>query len=298
MGPTYAVFLMASPPSTSPDTSPAIDPPTEASADTAFAPSRWYRARDLIITLVAKEFKVRYKSTALGYVWSILHPLLFALVFFFVFKIIMRLGMEYYSLFLIAGLFPWHWFQNSLTMSNHSFVGNASLIKKIRFPRSLLVLSGVLNDLLHFMLALPVIVAFMMYYTLTSEQYNFYPSLSWLWLIPLMIGVQFLFTQGMSLAVATSNLFFRDLERLIEVLMMAWFYFTPILYPLDMIPPGYRWTTYVNPMANIILSWRDVFLDGTVSPTRVLVALAYGIVAFLVGYGLYRRFQWRFAEIV
>ena len=247
--------------------------------------------RDLIGVLVAKEFKVRYKSTVLGYLWSILHPLAFAMVYFLVFKKFMDIPTEDYALFLITGLFPWQWFQNSLNASNASFVGNASLIKKVNFSRAFLVLAGVLNDVIHFLISIPVIVGFMLYYHET-------PSVNWLWGIPLLVAIQLLLTYGVALFLATCNLFFRDLERLTIILTTLWFFATPIIYPVEMIPDGYRWLLYANPMAGLTVCWRSLFREGFIPMNLCGSAFALAVVAYLLGAGVYRALKWRFAEVV
>ena len=259
--------------------------------------------RDLILVLLAKEFKVRYKSTFLGYAWSVVHPLLFAAVFFLVYSVFMRIRTkEPYVLFLITALFPWQWFSNSVNASNFFFISNSTLIKKIRFPREFLVYAGVLGDSIHFVISIPVIVLFMVYY-------HFFPpagyapvglpSVQWLWQVPLLVVVQFLIAQGLALAVATSNLFFRDLERLTGIFIMLWFYLTPVIYPPEYLEEaGNSWALYANPMASLIVCWRDVFLHGTLHPAMLAVAAVFGVVVFLVGYGVYRSLEWRFAELV
>jgi len=120
--------------------------------------------KDLIVALTQKELKVKYKRSFLGYLWSIANPLALALVFYVAFKVVMRIPIENYTLFLISGLFPWQWFSNSVSSSAMVFVGNASLIKKVNFPRESLVIATVLNDMLHFILSIPVIVIFLFFY--------------------------------------------------------------------------------------------------------------------------------------
>jgi lipopolysaccharide transport system permease protein len=267
--------------------------------------SRAVYYRDLVLVLLGKDFKVRYKSTVLGYAWSVLHPLLFAAVFYFVFAVVLRVvdfrlpslearGVSadgQYALFLLTGLFPWQWFSNSVGAANQFFLGNSSLIKKVRFPREFLVLSGVLGDALHFVLSIPVIVAFMLWV-------GGRPSVHWLWQVPLLVAVQFLVTQGFALIVATTNLFFRDLERITGLVLMLWLYLTPVIYPVTRLPENLRWLMYVNPMAPLIASWQSVFLEGTLSASMLGVAAAYAVVVWLLGHALYRRLEWRFAEIV
>jgi lipopolysaccharide transport system permease protein len=247
--------------------------------------------RDLVAVLVAKEFKVRYKSTFFGYAWSVLHPLAFAGVFYIMFKIIVRIKMDDYVLFLICGLFPWQWFQNSVNASNFSFLNNASLIKKVKFPRAFLALAGVLNDTIHFVISIPVIAIFMVCY-------GKYPSLSWLWQIPVLAAITFTFTYGASLLVATCNLFFRDLERLTIILTMLWFYLTPILYPVEMIPPKYVWALYANPMTPVIVCWRKIFLEGVLPFDFCLAGACMAGLVYIAGRNVYTALQWRFAEIV
>jgi lipopolysaccharide transport system permease protein len=246
--------------------------------------------RDLVWVLVAKELKLRYRNTVLGYAWSVLNPLAFAMVFFVVFKIVMRVPIQN-TLFLITGLFPWQWFSNSVTASNFFFLSNSSLIKKVKFPRYFLVIAGVLNDLIHFALSILVIVGFMIFY-------HKYPSLNWIVLLPFLVLVQFLLTMGIALIVASCNLFFRDLERLAGILVMLWFYATPVLYSVDMIPQGLRWTIYANPMTSLVLCWRSVFLGDPLSLCYLGAATGWAVLIFLVGLRIYKSLEWRFAEIV
>jgi len=113
---------------------------------------------DLIIVLTQKELKVRYKNNVLGYLWSVANPLAFAFVFYIAFKTIMKIQMENFALFLIAGLFPWQWFANSISSTPTIFLSNASIIKKVNFPKNIIPLTIVLQDMIHFILSIPVIM--------------------------------------------------------------------------------------------------------------------------------------------
>lgn len=246
--------------------------------------------RDLLLVLFQKEFKIRYKQKVLGYLWSIANPLANALVYFFAFSVIMGIREENYILFLVTGLFAWQWFSNAVNTSPKIFVGN-SLIKKIAFPRILIPLAMALNHMVHFILSIPVIV-------LLLAVYQKIPSLNWLWGIPILLATHLLMSLGLALAFATLNLFLRDIERLVSIFMNFIFYLTPILYSEDLIPPEYRNYIYLNPVAPLIISWRQLFLDGTVMPLYLLASFGYALIFFGIGYFIYSKLSWKFAEVI
>jgi lipopolysaccharide transport system permease protein len=246
---------------------------------------------DLIVVLTQKELKVRYRNSFLGYLWSIANPLAYAFIFYVAFKVVMRMPMEDYTLFLIAGLFPWQWFSNSVTVSTMAFLSNASIIKKVSFPRETVVFTTVLQDMIHFAISIPVIVIFLFVYGKA-------PSTAWLWGIPLLLLTQFLLTYGLSLIVASVNLFFRDMEKFNGLLVSFLFYFTPIIYPMSLVPEEYRATLILNPLAPLMLSWRDLFLGEPLLFARVGLSALFAFVALGLGYVVYRRLSWRFAEVL
>jgi lipopolysaccharide transport system permease protein len=247
--------------------------------------------RDLLIVLTQKELKVRYKNNILGYLWSIANPLAFAFVFFIAFKVVMKIQMEDYALFLISGLFPWQWFANSVTESPTVFLGNASIIKKVNFPRGIIPLTIVLQDMIHFILSVPVIVLFLIIYHKA-------PSISWAYGIPLLLLIQLLLTYGVSLIISSINLFFRDIKHLTVILVTLLFYLTPIIYPETMVPERYKQLINLNPMAPLMISWRGLFLRGGLDPPYLLSSFIYSILIFMCGYIIYRRLSWRFAEVL
>jgi lipopolysaccharide transport system permease protein len=234
---------------------------------------------DLITVLTQKEMKVRYRSTFFGYMWSIAHPLAFAFVFFMAFKVVMRIQMEGYAVFLISGLFPWQWLSNSVNASPMIFLDNAALIKKVKLPRNILPLATVLQDMIHFLLSIPVIVLFLFIYHKSL-------SFSWLYGIPLLM-------------IASINLFVRDLERLAVIGTSLLFYFTPIIYPETMIPARYKTLVlFANPLSSLMISWRNLFLNGTLEFSLVIASSAYSLFVLMVGYMVYTRLSWKFAEVL
>ena len=246
---------------------------------------------DLLLVLTQKDLKVRYKSSILGYLWSVGHPLAFALVFFVAFKVVVRIPIEDYALFLITGLFPWQWFANSVNASPMILLGNASIIKKVNFPRYFIILTQVIQDMIHFLLAIPVIIIFLFLYHKT-------PHISWLYGIPLLLTAQFFIIYGICLIIASTNLFFRDLERLTTIFTMLLFYFTPVFFDETMIPPQYRNFLYLNPLSLMIVNWRMLFLSGKIHILYLLGSYGYAVFMLSIGYFVYRKLSWKFAEVL
>jgi lipopolysaccharide transport system permease protein len=248
---------------------------------------------DLVLLLLEKDMKVRYKSSWLGYAWSVANPLLFTVIYYVAFGIFLRIEIPGipYPLFLIAGQFPWQWLASSVGNAPVVFIGNSSLIKKVRFPRNVLVASGVLSDALHFFLTIPVIVAALLWY-------GFAPSWSWILGIPLLGAAQFLTAYGIAIAVASVNLFFRDLERLVALGLQVLFFLTPIIYSVSIVPVEYHKWIKLNPIAPLIRGWQKLFLDGHLDPLLIGAAYLTAIVCLGVGTLVYRALSPRFAEMV
>jgi lipopolysaccharide transport system permease protein len=246
---------------------------------------------DLILVLTQKDLKVRYKSSILGYLWSVAHPLAFAIVFYAAFKVIIKIPVENYALFLICGMFPWQWFTNSVSAAPMIFLGNAPLIKKVNFPRNLLPFTIVLQDMIHFVLAIPVIILFLFFAGKT-------PTLLWLLGIPVLIMAQVSLVYGICLMIATLNLFFRDLERLTTIIMTILFYVTPVFYPETMVPSRFQGIIKLNPLAPLVINWRNLLLEGTLRWGDLLLSLCYGIIFLTLGLLVYRKLSWRFAEVL
>jgi lipopolysaccharide transport system permease protein len=247
--------------------------------------------KDLIVVLTQKEIKLRYKNSWLGYVWSVANPLAFAILYFVAFSVIMRVDIPQYPLFLIAGLFPWQWVSNSVSASPGLFLGNAALLKKVRFPRIILVAAFVLNDGIHFLCSIPVLVVFLYWY-------GSRPSWSWLVGIPLLALGQFVLVYGLVVTIASLNLFFRDLERLTTLVVTFLFFLTPIVYSESMIPVQYRALAYLNPAAPLVLSWRELFLSGHLNWPNMAIGYVYAMAVLAVGTAIYAKLSWKFAEVV
>lgn len=247
---------------------------------------------ELLYLLVRKDLKVRYKSSLLGYLWALANPFLFALVYWIAFKFVMRVQMENYSLFLITGLFPWIWLSGSVTQGTRVFQVNTSLVKKVNLNRAVLPLSVVVEGMVHFLLALPVIIAFLVVTGVTFAQW------SWLWQIPLLVGVQLLFTYPLALVFSVANVFVHDIEYLVGVGFALLFFATPMVYPITMVPPEFRPYFELNPLHALINGWRSVLLDGVLHVPHLLYCLAWGIAIAIIALTVYRRYGHRLGELL
>jgi ABC-type polysaccharide/polyol phosphate export permease len=181
-------------------------------------------ARELLRQFVAKELKIRYKNSALGFLWSMLTPALMTIVFTALFGFAFRLDIDDYAPFFLSGYLLWQFFQTSSQSSITAIVGNGALIKKVYFPREVLPLSMVLAQLTHFLLAMLVLLPFLI------------ATRGWgvLWHLPAalaVVAIMAVFTSGMAMIFAGANVPFRDLQELIVVIFLVWFYATPVLYP-------------------------------------------------------------------
>jgi ABC-2 type transport system permease protein len=245
----------------------------------------------MFLALVAREVRLRYRGSVLGVLWTVLSPLLQMLVYTVVFSAIMRIDVPNYNLFVFCSLLPWTWFATSLTVASEAIIRNAGLIKKIYFPTELLPLVNVTSNMINFVLALPVLIGFLLYYHV--------PLSFALLALPVVIAIQFLFVSTMALLVSMLNTFYRDVAYLMGILTMVWFYLTPVLYPIHMIPEKYVGFFLANPMLHIVQAYRAIFLAGQMPSWRGLgLALACSLLLFAVIFPIFNRQKYEFAEVV
>ncbi len=246
---------------------------------------------DLLRLLIKKEITLKYKRTYLGFLWSLLNPLLTALVLFLAFKIFMRFEMKDYTLFLLSALFPWTWFSASVTMSTISLTGNISLIKKIIFPKHFLILATIISQLVNLLFALPIIITICLYY-------HKIPSLNWFVAIPILIIIQFMTTYGLALFISMINAFFRDMEYIVSVIVSMLFWVTPIIYPLDQIPAKYHPYLALNPLTYLIESWRNIFFSNTINWNYIGISFVTAIVVYITGSFVFRKMDRKLDEVL
>lgn len=251
--------------------------------------------RELLFSLTKKELKVKYRGSALGFFWSLLNPILTMLVYSFVFSIVLRAGIKEFAIFLICALLPFNFLSNSVNYGASSIIGNSNLVNKIYFPREIIPLSIVFTNLINFFFELAAL-----FIVLGIMGYKFY---MYLYLLPIIIFIQFFLVVGMTLLVSALNVFFRDLQHLITIIMMVWFFGTPIIYPLSMVPERFQYIIKINPMTIYAAYYRNIFYyvkfpEGTGFPTvlETLSALGITLLIFFIGYYVFKRLEPRFAE--
>ena len=249
--------------------------------------------RELLWNLAHREINQRYKQSILGYAWVILVPLVQLVVLNFLFSIVLRIPSQGvpFIIFLAVALLPWNLFANSLSSSVNSLVSNSSLITKIYFPREILVYSTILAKTVDFLFSCIVLVIFFLVYKTILP-----PTLLW---VPLIFVIQIIFTAGLSLILAALNLFYRDIQYLLNLVVMLWMYLTPVMYPVEIVPEKYRFIFSLNPMSFIIFAYRQTILGGG-QPNYSSLAIAFvmSIAVFAVGFYLFKKMEGEFADYV
>lgn len=258
-----------------------------ATSPLAAGPHRSRRnAAELVAALTSRELRLRYQGSFFGWAWSLVRPLALALILSFALNKVLGTGIT--AEFLLAGLFPWFWFQSSVQAATGTFVGNGGLLKKVRFPRAVLPLSVVLGNTLQFLLALPVLALFLV---LNGHE----PTIAW-FALPLVFVLQLVLTVGLAFFVASVTVFFRDLEHIVEVLLNLVFYATPIIYAADRVPDSYRWVIHLNPLAPLAEAWRDILLDGDWPAGDLAYSAGLTALALLIGWFTFRSLEDSFAD--
>ncbi|HXH05448.1 MAG TPA: ABC transporter permease [Vicinamibacterales bacterium] len=255
-----------------------------------------FRYRGLIQSLVARELKARYRGSVLGFFWSFVNPLLLLLIYTFVFTMVIPArapGHEPYALFMFCGILPWTWFSASLLESSNVLISSGGLIKKVLFPAEVLPIVTVLANLVHFLLGLPILLAFLIYYGRPLQL----AELAWL---PAVVLVQLLLTLALALALAALTVHFRDIRDILANLLTFWFFATPIIYPMLLASPAQRALLNLNPFTHLAISYQEIFFyEGPYGHWKWLIALgAVSIVLFAGGYFVFDRLRDTFAEEV
>lgn len=248
--------------------------------------------RSLVVALLVRQLKIRYRGSILGFVWTFLNPLLLMGVYALVFRFYMRLAVPNYALLLLAGLLPWTWFASSLGEGTDSIVGGSALVTKSLFPTEILPTVVVLSNMVNFLFSVPLLVIAAWLYGVDLS------PLAWACVIP-VAALQFLFTLGLVLALAALNVHYRDVQHIVANLLLLWFFLTPIVYPASQVPERLQFLLWLNPMALFVEAYHAAFVFAAPPSAETLALLAaYTLGSLLVGARIFDGYRDTFAELV
>lgn len=246
--------------------------------------------RELLATFAWRELRARYKGSALGFAWNFVIPLLQLVVFWLLFGVLLQsrpvtvTGEKPFPIFLFVGLLPWTFFANSLLAGASSIVANGAIVKKVKLPVQLLPAASVLSALVNFLLSLIVLFVVLAVFGPRNP-------VGILWL-PVLVAVQIVLNLGLAYLLAALTVFFRDVEHILGILLMAWYFLTPILFPIALVEsrPRELLLLQLNPMTSVIVGYQRALLDGLPPDWPGLAySLAFGLVAFAAGFAYFRR---------
>lgn len=267
------------------------------------------RYRELLLNLIIRDIKVRYKNSVLGFFWSLLNPLLQVATITVIFKFVLDTGVPNYSAYLLCAFLPWTFFQMSTLDASMSVLYHGDLVKKIYFPREVLPTSIVLSNLVHFILALGL---FFIYLLVLGTPIR----VTWL-LLPFVVMIQLFLNLGIAYFVSCLNVFYEDVKYVVTVVLTLLFYLTPIIYLVEQvyyskgIPEAYRPLVLkfceINPLSMLMITYRKILLPPFDSPTTkaipmdyryLLLTAAISLLVFMAGYAFFNSRKWTFAEQV
>ena len=218
-----------------------------------------WRYRELLVGMVRKELKVKYKNSFLGFFWTMLNPALYIVIFWLVFTRFLPNGIPEFVIFFASGLLVWNLFTNGLTSATSSVVANAGIVKKVYFPREILPLAAIGAAIVHYLLQTLVLVVM-----LVAFQHNVDWSL--IWLLPIALFTLLVFVSALGILLSAVNVYARDMQHLLELILLAWFWLTPVVYAYKVLPTeGFAGVVAnlirANPMAAIILPFQRVIYN-------------------------------------
>jgi ABC-2 type transport system permease protein len=271
---------------------------------------RIVRYRELLVGMVRKELKIKYKNSVLGFAWSLLNPVLYLVVFYVAFEKILESGIPSFPIWLLAGLLVWNLFSTGLGAATGSVVANAGLVKKVSFPREILPLAAVGSTLVHFFLQ-----SLVLFTVLALVRW----SVAWAYLplVPVALVVLVLVTSALGILLAAVNVYLRDTQHFLELALLAWFWVTPIIYPFQLVGTRSGWFTKLwvaNPVTPVVVTFQRAIyakLDNVAAEPDVPLlphwsygeyvaylgmALGFGLLVLAVAVYVFGRAETNFAE--
>lgn len=249
-----------------------------------------YAYREMIISLVRRDLKGRYKGSALGFLWTFLNPLFQLLVYTMVFSIIMRAGIKDYYLFLFVALIPWIFFGTCLSGGASCILAQQDMVKKIYFPREVLPIAYVTSQFVNMLLSFIVVFLVLIF--------AHYPlNLLAILCLPVVMIVEYILALGFTMIMSAITVYLRDMEYILGIVSMAWQFLTPVMYSIDQVPEEVRWVFSLNPMTSVIVAYRDIlYYERVPELSTLLSAVIVGIVSLIIGWVAFEHLQKHFVE--
>ena len=254
--------------------------------------SELWQYRELLYFFVWRDVKIRYKQTALGFLWAIIQPLCLMVVFTLFFGGLAKIPSEGipYPLFSFAALIPWTLFAEGLTRSSTSMVSNANIITKVYFPRLIIPLSSILSPLVDFAIAFVILILMMAYF-------GFVPTIA-IVLLPFFILLAIMTSLAVGLWLSALNVKYRDFQYTIPFLIQVWLFASPVVYPASMLPQSWQLVYALNPMVGVIEGFRWALLGTNPPEAMILVSVVAVIVLLIGGLFYFKRMEQYFADVV
>lgn len=249
-----------------------------------------WKYRELASELFWTYLKLRHVGSVLGFIWTLLNPVLYILTYWIVFSVIIKMGLDNYPLFLIPGYLAWSFTFGAIVNSSDSILQSKELITKIAFPNEIIVITNVAVGFVDFIISLFIfsIVALIF----------FAPVSSYMIFVPVIIFFQILLTTGVSMLVACISVYYKDVPKLIVILGNIFFFLTPIFYPLELIPSGYQDLALINPLAQIINIYHDlIYYKEFPDMIAILVTGTISLAVFIFGFWVFNKLRYSFAEL-
>jgi lipopolysaccharide transport system permease protein len=263
-------------------------------------PKRWtssnlreiWNYRELLFTFIWRDVKIRYKQTALGFLWVIIQPLFMMVIFTIFFGGLAKIPSEDipYPLFVFSAILPWTLFAEGITRSTMSMVNNAAIMTKVYFPRLIMPLSGVISPLVDFLVALSILAIMMAYY-------GFVPTLNIIFL-PLFVIFALLTALGVGLWFSALNVRYRDFQYTIPFVIQLWLFASPVVYPSTLLPDSLRFLYGLNPMVGVIEGFRWALLDTSLPSGMTFLSMSVTVILVITGMLYFRRMEQYYADIV
>ena len=249
-----------------------------------------YMYREMILSLIRRDLKGRYKGSVLGFLWTFINPLLQLLVYTLVFSVILSNNIEDYYLFLFVALIPWIFFSTSLSGGSSCIWAQQDMVKKIYFPREVLPIAFVSSQFVNMLLSFLVVFAVLV---ISGRGINLLALLY----LPIIMLVEYLLALSVAFISSAITVYLRDVEYLLGIISMAWQFLSPVMYPVEQVPDKYRTIFYMNPMTPIIVAYRDILYYKKVPELSTLVhAFTLAIVLLIVGIFIFSKLKRHFAE--